>query len=335
MISAATLRILVRDFQSDGFNRNSRDLSPLRLQFTDFSIEYIEQGYSDRLKYVRQFFDEAMYGDCLIERDYQVIPPLARDSSGLGRIILAPEEILLLLRLFRPGDLVFAAVKIEKLQEGETLQLSLKPYRVISSIGGDSTRPFVLHRSEVTKWETFAAELRSSPAWTATWFQVARHCFLYGSSDEFNPNFSSEVNRVTDYIAALEAALVPETDFVSRRLRERAVRLLGLEGSESKPQERLLNEMYSIRSTLVHGNPLSVGQLSLVQDREQWWQFEEIVRKPLVAALKNVPFDEIPRNSYLASLYDIDDEARVMRIRNEFRAIKDPQVKQSLLKSLT
>jgi hypothetical protein len=133
---AATLRILVRDFESDAFNLNDRDFaSPLKIQFSEFSVEYIAHGNSRRFKYAKRFFDEAMYGDCLIERAYETIPPMPEDFSGFGAIVLAPEELLLLLRLFQPGDLVFAAVKVEKVQGGELRQSALKPYRVISHRG--------------------------------------------------------------------------------------------------------------------------------------------------------------------------------------------------------
>src|SRR5207253_2733432 len=101
----------------------------------------------------------------------------------------------------------------------------------------------------------------SSPSWSSTWFQVARRCFLYGSSDEFNANFSSEVDRVADHVAAIEAALVPESGFVSRRLRERAVKLIELEGETARETKKILSQHYGIRSTLVHGSPLSQRQM--------------------------------------------------------------------------
>ena len=85
------------------------------------------------------------------------------------------------------------------------------------------------------------------------------------SSDEFNANFPSEVDRVADYVAA--AALVPESDFVSQRLRERAVKLLGLEADPARKTGKLLNQLYSIRSRLVHGSPLSEDQMLVLQDR--------------------------------------------------------------------
>jgi hypothetical protein len=255
-----------------------------------------------------------MYGDCLLERPYPEIPLKQNSFSGVGAIEDAPEELLLLLRLFRPGDLVFVGIAVEKVSpNGEVRPLALRRYRVISGIGGDSTRQFVLRVADVEAWELFASTLRSSPSWTATWFQVARRCFLCGSSNEFNPNFQSEVDRVADYIAALEAALVPETDFVSRRLRERTIHLLG---SESDPSSlrKMLTDMYSIRSTLVHGSPLSQNQMSVLQDRAYWCKFEELVRELLVTAVAKVPPAETKRRSYLTSLYDVGDEVRANKI---------------------
>ncbi|GEM_PF-933133 len=335
MEPAAILRILVRDFESDAFDRDSPDfISPLELRFADFSVEHLAQGRSHRFECARKVFTGAMYGDCIIERVYKTIPPLPKDYSGFGKITLAPEELLLLLRLYRPGDLVFVAVSIEKKQQRELRQFSLKPYRVISGVGGDSTRQFRLDQADVPIWDIFAMELQSTSSWTSNWFQVARRCFLYGSSDEFNPNFPSEVDRVALYFAALEASLVPESDFVSRRLRERASSLLEFEGESAVETKSLLSRLYAIRSTLVHGSPLSDDQMLILQDRELWWKFETLVRDLLVAALRKVPSDEASRRSYLASLYDPDDEVRAGRVEEEVSAIKNQNVREKLLNNL-
>jgi hypothetical protein len=64
-----------------------------------------------------------------------------------------------------------------------------------------------------------------------------------------------------DYTTALEAALVPESDFVSRRLRERAVKVLGLSDDDANKVKSLLKDFYSIRSTLVHGSGLIAGSV--------------------------------------------------------------------------
>ena len=212
--------------------------------------------------------------------------------------------------------------------------LVLQPYRVISGLGGNSTRQFVFRKAEVARWEAFATGLRSSPCWNSEWFKVARHFFLYGSSDEFNANFHTEVDRVINYVAALEAALVPEHDFISRRLRERAVALLGLENEQAREVKKLLNDLYAIRSTLVHGSLLSIDQMTLLQDHDLWWKFEELVRGLLVTSLKKMPSDEPLRRAFLSSLFDPDDKAIAEQVGEMFRSIKDQKTKWDLLDSL-
>ena len=300
MKPAATLRILIRDFESDAFNSHGTDfVTPLRLQFSNFFVESIAQGSQRRFERARKFFSEAMYGDCFIERPYDRVPP-KKTHTGVGAIEDAPEELLLLFRLFHPGDLVFVSVAIEKVMpDGQVRNLVLRPYRVISGVGGDSTRQFVFRKAEVARWEAFATELRSSPCWKSEWFKLARHFFLYGSSDEFNANFHTEVDRVFNYVAALEAALVPEHDFISRRLRERAVKLLDLETEPARAATKLLNALYAIRSTQVHGSLLSKDQMELLRDRDLWWKFEELVRGLLVTSLKKMPSDELSRRAFL------------------------------------
>jgi hypothetical protein len=114
-MAAATLRILARNIESDGFMPIAADaFSPLKLQFNDFSIELLAQGKHRRLEYARSFFKCAMFDECLIEREYDVIPPAPHAYSGFGAIPNDAEDLLLLLRLFRPGDLAFVSVGMHK-----------------------------------------------------------------------------------------------------------------------------------------------------------------------------------------------------------------------------
>ncbi len=165
--------------------------------------------------------------------------------------------------------------------------------------------------------------------------QVARRWFLYGGAKEFNPNFESDVDRVADYMAALEATLVPKSDqFVQRQLKERAVRLLGLSNDEATATKKVLTRFYKIRSTLVHGSPVSDDDLSYLQDRERWREFEQIVRDLLRAALLKVPAEDVARVAYLSKLYEPSDDERAEDLEKNFRAIKDKRVRREPLVKL-
>jgi hypothetical protein len=341
-VPAATLRILARNVESDAFKPTAGDaFSPLRLQFSNFSIELLDQGKRPRLEYARQFFRCAMFGECLIEREFDAIPPAPDAYSGFGTLPNEAEDLLLLLRLFRPGDLSFVSLSMQKPGSQPSIQY---PYRVISNlVSGFSARPFIFNRPDVMAWEAFAPLLKSAASWNATWFKVARRWFLYGGAKEFNPyiesgavgDFDGEVDRVADYVAALEAVLLPENEmFIQRRLKKRAVRILGLADGKAMSTERLLARFYGIRSTLVHGSPLSNDDLLYLRDRQRWREFEELVRDLLVAAVRKVPAEEPARASYLAGLYEPSDAERAEDFAKNFKTIKDPLARLDLIGKL-
>ncbi len=315
--------------------------SPLKIHFPDFSIEFLDQGKRPRLEYARRFFKCAMFGECLIEREYDAVPNAPHAYSGFGALPDEAEDLLLLLRLFRPGDLSFVSLSMQKAGSQPSIQY---PYRVISNlVSGSSTRPFIFNQSDVAEWEAFTSSIKSSASWDSLWFKVARRWFLYGGAKEFNPyveggavgSFDGEVDRVADYIAALEAVLLPESDlFIQRRLKERAVRILRLADEKVSPTKKLLARFYGIRSALVHGSPLSEDDLFYLRDRQRWLEFEQLVRDLLIAALRNVPPQEPARVGYLAGLYEPSDAERAEDCTKSFRAIKDSAARLDLIDKL-
>ncbi len=315
---SATVRVLVRNLQPD----------TAQLEFPGFTISSLGE-YAD-FKAAQEYFPGAMRDEWMLKREYPTIPSAQEDWSGFGAIPGEIEDLLVLLRLFRPGDLAFAALKLEDSRS----KWQQYPYRAISPlVSSSSLRPYVINQSECPTWGIFRGSLVARAGWKSGWFSVSRRFLLYGGGKEFNANFEDSVDRVVDYITALEAALVPESDFVSRRLRERAQRLLDLRGDAESTAIRRINEMYAIRSNLVHGSPLSTDQLALLQDKDKWWRFEEIVREVLVEALRRVPSDEPLRRSYLASLYDVTDTERAAQILQSYRAMKNDKAKRTLVES--
>lgn len=320
MAQGATVRVLVRNVES---GRRS-------LEFSSFSLRELGLDFQG----AREFFPDAMRNEWMLERHYDAIPPLPPIAEGwpgpFGGIPFDVEDTLLLLRLYRPGDLAFVGMHVQTPTSSGRQSL----YRAISPLVTTSSHPFKFAQSDCIEWERFATPLRAAPQWNSSWFRVVRRWFLYAGGKEFNPNFQDDIDRVIDYITALEAALVPEMDFVSRRLRERAARLIALHDDAKEQANRLLKELYGIRSTLVHGSPLDERQMDLLKNKDQWWSFETLLRKVLVSALKVVPSDEPSRRSYLSSLYELSDQERAEKLVQDFQAIKTAEVKQDLLGKL-
>jgi hypothetical protein len=312
MAQGATARILIQNLSSD----------TSRLQFSHFAMAKIENF---ELANARGFFPKADSGDWILTWEFAEIPPGKGAWSGFGGISDCVENALLLFRLYKPGDISFPSIHLSKSPDVSG--------RVRNPAISYSVQRYQLNQSEVSEWQDFVDRVGPAPQMSTVWFRTCRRWFLDGGNKEFNPKLDL-VDRVVDYSCALEAVLVAEQDFVGRRLRERATRLLALEGESRKSTLRLLKEIYSIRSTLVHGNPLDEKQTQLLCDNDRWLGFEKIIRSVIVHAIKTVPSDDRDRRSHLSNLYEPSDQDRAAMLRADFKKIGDPRIRQDLLECL-
>lgn len=233
---------------------------------------------------------------------------------------------MLLLRLFKARDIVFVA------QVVRTQDNIFRQYKYPMAFSNYHSRSlYEMSEPEIPKFNEFFTEATKWPGWNAPWFNnVARRYFLWGGSKEFYPGRDNE--RILDYMIALEAAFVPEGDFVSRRLRERTAAILGgTEGERSIFIERIKN-FYNIRSTFAHGNLLSNEQIKFLEENS--FLFENDVRKLLREILKNCPSNDDARREYLCQLYDVSDKQRAEKIFSDFKAIKNVAIRNKLLDKL-
>lgn len=290
MAQSAKVRVLVRNLES----------SSEILNFSNFTLRRLGLDYAA----AREFFPEAMQEEWLLERNYAAIPPLPSSAEGwpapLGGIPFDVEDTLLLLRLYRTGDLAFVSLNIQ----APSSSLRQFPHRAISPlVSNGSLQPFKFSEVDCSPWERFATELRASPQWNSPWFRVVRRCLLYAGGKEFNPNFEDDIDRVIDYMTALEATLIPkQTRSISQCIQERGVKLLGLSLSASDDARTCLKTMYDIRSTLIHGTAVKPTQIAFLRSTD-WNKCEQLLRDILVAALRNVPSQQQDRTVYLNRLF--------------------------------
>ena len=94
--SPYSANILMTNFTSD--------VNPLLFQ--NFSIQRVTYWNWEQVKQrfpgCRGFHNDAHH---YIQRDYSTVPPHPNDCVGLGSIPYDAEDIMLLLRLFKPGDI--------------------------------------------------------------------------------------------------------------------------------------------------------------------------------------------------------------------------------------
>jgi hypothetical protein len=189
-------------------------------------------------------------------------------------------------------------------------------YRAITDLVSNSIFPYAFQHGECASWDSFADELVQTSAWGSRWFAASRRFFLYGGAKEFSPLWD-EVDRLVDYMIALEAALVPESEFVGIRLRKRAARLIGAGPDETDALVRKIRSLYEFRSKIVHGAPLS--EQSRTSLSNEWSSFESLIRAVLVAALRVLPSNDEERTE------------RAEKVKQDFRSIDDAEIRARLI----
>jgi Apea-like HEPN len=299
------------------------DSSTHKLDFGEFVINNIKHPQHLDLRKTLSSLD-IYIGDWLLEKTYSVLPDSTGPSpSGIGGIPNDIEDILLLLRLYKVGDVVFTKQAVVK-PNGESLVQH--PYRFLNDLNSDSVLVTELSEGDRDPWNTFASVLRSSKSWNAPWFSVSRRFFLYGGAKEFNPTWD-EVDRIVDYATALESALVPEGDFSKARCANRAATLCSSAPNEQKAIASLVKKLYDIRSSIVHGSVLNEENRTWLKENSR--EVELRVRQVLISTAQQTPPDDDGRTTFLQSLFDVTDEKRGEFAVQMFRQIKTEDVRST------
>ena len=310
-----TAFVLIRNLES----------SANRLDFGGFTIERIGLRYEE----LRESFSSSDVNrdDWIFEKSYNVPPP-GPPGSAVGGIPNDIEDILLLFRLYKVGDIAFVKQAVIQPSGNRVVQF---PYRAMNDLNSYSAVRFAFGSDECEQWKDFSEGVRASRSWNSTWFSVARRFFLYGGATEFNPQWD-DVDRIVDYATALEAALVPEMDFSKRRMSRRAALLVSDDPAEQETVLSIVKKLYDIRSSIVHGTPL--GDKSRSWLIENCAQIEGRVRQVLVAAVQKVPAEEEERRTMLAALYDPADDERGEFALQKFQEIRTDPIRQAIAEKI-
>lgn len=304
--------VLVRNFESSADD----------IDFSEFRISAI----GSRFKELREVFSSADVNqdDWIFEKTYTQLPP-GPPGSPVGSIPNDIEDILLLLRLFKVGDISFIKQAIVPPNGNILVQF---PYRAMNDLNSYSALRYEAQPADCEQWRAFAAGIRGSQSWSSDWFAAARRFFLCGGAKQFNPKWD-DVDRILDYATALEATLVPEKDYNTRRISRRAAALLeSANAANADVLVKLVKRFYEIRSRLVHGSGLG-------DDNRKWLfdncgQVELVVRRVLTAAVQALPPQEDDRRAFLAGLHDPTDEDRGNFVLDKFREIKTDAVRKTV-----
>ncbi len=298
------------------------------LQFQDFCLRKLRAGRRAEVDEARKTFPRGRvsFGDWVYERIYQQPPPVAQGQQdiGFGRIPSQSEDDLLIFRLFKVGDICFSEQSIRS-PDG-TLNTQY-PYWAISDV--NTTLRYSMDQDDCASWDALALELPTCEGWNSTWFQTARRFFLSGGAKEFNLHWDI-VDRIVDYMVALEAVLSTDKDYLRRQLSQRGSRLL----NPAAPEEcaRLIKRFYDVRSTIAHGSKLSERDKDYIRNSRS--DFEAVVRSVLIAALRTLPSDDADQKRRLTVLFDVSDEDLANKVEEIFSRITNDEEKGRLIARL-
>jgi hypothetical protein len=291
------------------------------LDFGEFTINPVRRRYNE----LRDVFSsrDVNEGDWIFEKSYAQLPP-GPSGSLVGGIPNDIEDILLLLRLYKFGDVSF--IKLAIIQPSGNILIQL-PDRAMNDVNSYSSLRFSMESTECELWKAFAGDIRKSQSWSSGWFAATRRFFLCGGAKQFNPE-REDVDRILDYATALESTLVPERDFNARRISHRAARLLASGDPEAEDIVKFVKRFYDIRSRIVHGS--GIDEKSREWLTENGRLVEQRVRNVLVTAVQTLPPGDQERRIVLADLYDPTDSDRADYAFNEFKKIKTAGVRKEL-----
>lgn len=291
------------------------------LDFGEFTIGRIGPRFEE-LRKVLQSVDVDP-GDRILEKSYAYLPLGPRGSPD-DAILIDIEDILLLLRLYHEGEIAFIRLVIA----GPSGNLVIRPYRAMNDLYSYSLPKFEIEPEKCGPWKVFTDGIRESQSWGSEWFATARRFFLSGGAKPFDPE-RDDVDRVVDYTTALEATLVPDRDYNTRRIHQRAVRLIDSDSpAGTKAIERFIKRLYDIRSRIVHGSGLDDKSRAWLTENSA--QLERRVREILVAAVRELPPSEKDRRLALAALWDPKDEDRENSVLNKFAEIKNVELRKTI-----
>lgn len=295
------------------------------LAFKQFNIIKIDNSNIEDYRDI-VYYAHVLLGQYVIEVPHCGKTPISDQASlnsneCLENDTLNSEDLLLLLRLYKEGDLIFIAH--QKTNENESIVML--PYPMVFAHPFPPFTYYCLDMADIPKLNMFFAEVPTWQGWKSPWFNIAKHYFLWGGSKEFIPGCNNE--RILDYMIVLEAMLICEKHFVSRRLKERAAKMLNDKGIL-----KLLNKFYDFRSRLAHGNNLSPKDIQYINTNRD--EFENAVRYLFKKSLQCCPAEKKRREEYLKDLYDIADIDRGKKLITDFDSIKDSNIKKGVIKKL-
>ncbi len=271
-----------------------------KLDFGDFQIISVKQG--SEAKGWREKISCKVVPHHILIQEFPNYVMQQDDLSGFDRIYDSIRDLLLLFRLFKPGDIFFIDSLIEDKESGGR-------WIDLYNIGRPSASRYSFQAEEIDRFNDFRKNIASSIGFRNKFFQFALEYFMAGVDKVFFYRIQG-LGRIVDYVVALESLFLIDnkTHFLRRTIAERVSKFM-----KDEDAKRLVKKMYDERSNIVHGNYVNrQGAAWEVKKQEMKTfmdKFEVLMRAILIKLFDYNLFDIKEIIQFMEGLYNPPGEA--------------------------
>jgi hypothetical protein len=214
-------------------------------------------------------FDPTGVVEISVPNDGEFDKALARVRSVLTAILLYGDSLVKAQRLYR---MISLPAKPDK-PDPSSYQLSSPPSLWVHEVAASEKFPLkFMTPTDVNKfvafWQTF--QKVSKPGYTdAALYRYALACGMIPGQ---------RLYRLVEYVSALEALLLENTDELSYKLAMRTSTIVATSGAERKRSFEFMKKAYALRSKTVHGtDPAKIGKLLPIRVDDRIYQLEDAI----------------------------------------------------------
>ena len=269
------------------------------LIFDDFKIISIEQG--SEAKEWRQILGGKGIPSNILIKEFPNYIMKKEDDSGFDEIYRSMDELLLVFRLYKVGDIMFDHFLIKDLDSKEK-------YSSLYDFAMSSVYKYEFEQNEILKFNTFRKSIKEKKGYNNIFYKFSLKYFISGGNKRFAYRIEN-LERIIDYIIALEALFLIDGNryFLRRTISKRISNFLKIDNTSE-----IIKYMYDERSRIVHGDYINLSK-SKKEEKVKKLKcymplFENLLREIFIKIFDYTFSSREKLIKFMKELYDIPEE---------------------------
>lgn len=239
------------------------------LDFGDFKLISVGQG-PQAAEWKRRLGCKVVPRNILIKEfpNYRVRDD---DISGFDGIRDSIQDLLLVFRLFKVGDIMFGDFLIEDIEGNDSWYNKY-------SLAKRSFFKYDFGQDEIESFNNFRDNITNKDGYRNKFYKFSLNHFMSGVDKRFSYKIEN-LERIVDYVVALESLFLIDNKpyFLRHTIAERIPRLL-----KDNSVGKIVKYMYDERSDILHGNnidlPKNKRSKKIEKIKDNMWASEELMR---------------------------------------------------------